>query len=193
MGDGIRVGWRRAGVVALTLVASLAAADLVRAHWADSESVSHQRVTTGRLGLSANGSVAAVIGPLTITPSFAAPVTQHVPLTIANTGNVELAYKLDSVTADVASNPLFTTGLTMRIAVVATTTACTGTNPGTTIIAAGTSPVTATFATRRTLQPTGVAGDREVLCVSLTIPLPTNASFRAGTVALTLNLHGQST
>lgn len=178
----------RTGVVLVWLLAALAGAGIARAAWADSEPISRQRLTTGRVGLTANGSATAAIGPITITPSFAGPVTQHFPVTIANVGNVGLTYQLDNITAAAPTNALFTTGLTVRVSKVTGSAACTGTNPGTTIIAAGSALPTATFALRPPLPPAG----SEFLCFSLTIPLATNALFREGSVALTLHFHGQS-
>ena len=192
MTTGSAGGTRRITAVAIGAVATLVTTQMARAVWADTAPISTANVTTGDVAITAGGSVETVLAPVTITPSFAGPVTQHVPLVVANSGNVATSYRLDGVTADVATNPLFTTGMTVRIAAVANAAACTGVNPGTTILAAGSAPPTAAFGLRPPLQPVGAGTDRETLCLSLTVPLPTNPSFRTGAVTLTLRFTGQS-
>lgn len=186
---GIRHRFCLLTITALAAACAVTAgAQVAAALWTNSAPVSNADLHSGTVVLHANGSATATI-PAAITPQLGATTTTHVPITMSNTGNLPLDYRLDNLTGTASDPALLTTGLTIRIGAASSASACSSGSNGTQIpLTTGSSLLGAAFVTRRGL----VAGAADVLCISLTAPSAMSAGFRSGTATLTLQFQAQN-
>lgn len=167
--------WALAGALVL-LVGALFSVLQTGALWTASSSGQATTVKTGRLAISADagGTTQLDLSSLTAT-NMTSGTTVQVPLEVFNTGTVPVTYQLNTVQPTSGTTP---PPLNLRVAVVASTGACTPTGtPGTQLF-------NGTMTGASTATRPIAAGASEVLCLAATAP-NTIAANQNGTYTFT--------
>ncbi len=166
---------------AAVLLVGLFSLQQTGALWRSEANSAGGTLTAGMLDISAGegGVKQFVIDGMELTDADAGDSVQK-PLPVINSGNVTMAYKLNSV----AVNDLNGQGkipMTVRVATVANSAACPTSGDVGTVLVDNLSPGSSSFAERNV-----AAGQTEVLCIRLTISpnaaasMKSNATFTFG-------------